>query len=581
VNVLRSVDSASCVLEGPKDCDILTDWQVISFRSTTRWISSRVSRPRSDSVLVLLGFVILAFRVMWAARGILPIDDAFISFRYAANLAAGHGLVFNLGERVEGSTSFLWTLLLAGAIRGGIDPVAASRVLATLCTAGTMVALWAMTRSLDKGCEAGKDAHSRWLAGFPPLLFAAMGAPARLAATGMETMLFTLLVTVLFFGAELARRRGNGGLAALAGSSAALAAMARPEGLLYGCLAGCHLAAGALSREGRRGSLRRSVVYTVAFLGVYGPYFLWRFRYYGYLLPNTFYAKVGVPWPSRIATGWDKLLAIGSLWGILPLLLLALLAVPSARREPLWKFSFLVLGASVASFVLVGGDFLIFFGPRFLMPALPLLLLLDAEALRHAVRFLRGERWRQPVAAALAVALVSYGFWFTWPAKMWRFESLEQEHRAWLATGQWLRDHAQPSSTVATSAAGIIPFVSRLPAIDMFGLTDEHIAHEGIVDVAMPPGHQKSDPGYVMRRRPDYLVDPHLSEEGIPVTARLGWVSERIGQDYRLVAQVKTRKGAPPDDRWVVEVEGFNPRLYGRGYRMGIFRRVIPGSSGG
>jgi hypothetical protein len=31
----------------------------------------------------------------------------------SANLVAGHGLVFNPGERVEGYTNFLWTLLMA------------------------------------------------------------------------------------------------------------------------------------------------------------------------------------------------------------------------------------------------------------------------------------------------------------------------------------------------------------------------------------------------------------------------------------------------------------------------------------
>jgi hypothetical protein len=39
-------------------------------------------------------------------------DDAYISFRYARNLAEHGQLVFNLGERVEGYTNFLWTVLL-------------------------------------------------------------------------------------------------------------------------------------------------------------------------------------------------------------------------------------------------------------------------------------------------------------------------------------------------------------------------------------------------------------------------------------------------------------------------------------
>jgi hypothetical protein len=40
-------------------------------------------------------------------------DDAFISFVYSKHLAAGEGLVFNLGERVEGYTNFLWVALMA------------------------------------------------------------------------------------------------------------------------------------------------------------------------------------------------------------------------------------------------------------------------------------------------------------------------------------------------------------------------------------------------------------------------------------------------------------------------------------
>src|SRR5687767_454301 len=52
-----------------------------------------------------------------------PIDDAFIFYRYAVNLANGEGLVFNIGERVEGITSLLWTLLVAGGALFGADPV--------------------------------------------------------------------------------------------------------------------------------------------------------------------------------------------------------------------------------------------------------------------------------------------------------------------------------------------------------------------------------------------------------------------------------------------------------------------------
>src|SRR4051812_8768436 len=58
-------------------------------------------------------FAPMAF-VLAAARrvGSFTIDDAYISFRYARNFAHGDGLVYNLGERVEGYTNFLWTVIL-------------------------------------------------------------------------------------------------------------------------------------------------------------------------------------------------------------------------------------------------------------------------------------------------------------------------------------------------------------------------------------------------------------------------------------------------------------------------------------
>src|SRR5262245_10478837 len=64
-------------------------------------------------------------------------DDAFISYRYAKNWVDGHGLVFNPGERVEGYTNFLWTVLIGVFVKLGADPLVVSRVLGFLASAGT------------------------------------------------------------------------------------------------------------------------------------------------------------------------------------------------------------------------------------------------------------------------------------------------------------------------------------------------------------------------------------------------------------------------------------------------------------
>src|SRR5262249_51597579 len=81
--------------------------------------------------ILLLGLGHVVFmRVMY--------DDAFISYRYAANLAHGFGPVFNPGERVEGYSNFLWVVMMALLIRLGGEPerigplVSAGFALATL-----------------------------------------------------------------------------------------------------------------------------------------------------------------------------------------------------------------------------------------------------------------------------------------------------------------------------------------------------------------------------------------------------------------------------------------------------------------
>jgi hypothetical protein len=46
-------------------------------------------------------------------------DDSYITYRVAVNLAEGRGMVFNEGERIEASSSFLYVIILAGFYRIG------------------------------------------------------------------------------------------------------------------------------------------------------------------------------------------------------------------------------------------------------------------------------------------------------------------------------------------------------------------------------------------------------------------------------------------------------------------------------
>src|SRR2546426_8799603 len=101
------------------------------------------------------------------------IDDAFINFRFAENLAGGLGPVFNAGERVEGYTTSAWVFLLAGLHRLGAPPLRTAHVLglapapATALLAGGAAARPRRPPAGRRGGAAGRLARPPPPRGFP------------------------------------------------------------------------------------------------------------------------------------------------------------------------------------------------------------------------------------------------------------------------------------------------------------------------------------------------------------------------------------------------------------------------------
>src|SRR5262249_49340230 len=108
-------------------------------------------------------------------------------FVYSRNLARHGQLVFNLGERVEGYTNFLWTVLLAGLYKIGLAPELMSRLLGTafgIATFGTCAYLSKKTRGT--GWE--------WWDALPALFLAGVPGYACWSSGGLETQMFTFFV---------------------------------------------------------------------------------------------------------------------------------------------------------------------------------------------------------------------------------------------------------------------------------------------------------------------------------------------------------------------------------------------------
>ncbi|MFQ6092372.1 MAG: hypothetical protein ACE5OR_06765 [bacterium] len=439
-------------------------------------------------------------------------DDAYISFRYALNFANGQGLVYNLGERVEGYTNFLWVVLLAFFIKAGLNVVIMSKILGVAFGLGTVILVFCFSQKC-----LGRDSP---LISVPLSLLVLDSSFASSIISGMETALFAFLVTAGVFayvGESEKERAFPFSSLIFAGAS-----LARPEGMLFMSITLAHgILHGVLTSQ--RGWLKRALWSLSVFLILYVPYFLWRYNYYGYLLPNTFYAKTG--------GGWDQVhRGLEYLWHFLEARLgavcLGLTVLHLIRRQFNFLVSYLlfVLISFTLYVIWVGGDWAI--AHRFFVPVLPLIYLLISLGLKTYCSLIssflprRGRMWRVGEVALLVFlvisTLVTTSYAGEYRLLILRYRDVD---RCRISMGRWLRENASPGATVAIFAAGEIPFYSELKSIDMLGMTDTEIAHLEIGSMDQRfAGHEKFDVDYTLSKRPDYVafVAAGLDSTGMP-----------------------------------------------------------------
>lgn len=453
----------------------------------------------------LLHRLVLAGVVLWLLAapqmlGTWLMDDAFISFRYALNMVQGHGLTFNPdAPPVEGYTNFLWTVLIGGLLARGAEPVVTAQILTTALSLTTVLLVYRIGQQWWDG--------STW-ALLPPLVLAALPPFVLYTArgSGMETALVTLLALLAL--AQLARVLhqpspiGGG----VAGMLCALVVMTRPDGALVPLAGGLLLLWQAVRQPQTRPALLALIG---GFALLYVPYFAWRYSYYGYLLPNTFYAKTGSS-IAQVVRGWHYTREF--VQGLQPLALLVLLsgsllavwrAQPHQRQMAGLLWLFVLLTAVYVT--LVGGDQ--FPLGRFFIVALPPLALLIAQG---AHTLAEHGRLAQAGAGLACIALLLTGV-AGMPASSSRTPqtAVWREHKVAVKNadlGHWLRLNTPTDTVVATGIAGSMPYYAQRHTVDMLGLNDTHIAHLVIDSIGQGvAGAEKTDNTYILDQQPAYI----------------------------------------------------------------------------
>jgi hypothetical protein len=421
--------------------------------------------------LFIFAVVFLAILFTWNCLPRPPLEDAAIVLRYAKNLAAGYGIVWNPGAKpVDGTTDFLFLLMVGGLVKAGLQPQAAARILDLVAHGLTIALIYLAVRK--------RGVSTRWAA-LISASYLGIGPAIVYIWDAFGTPVFGLCAGLTWWLALKIKDNGNSHLnCTLFALCGLVTALERPEGLF---LASFMLLALVYLKGFQRSGL--AILYFLCIVGIGGGYyFYWHWHYFGYPLPNPFYIRGGghLYWAGL----HDSLKNIVTLSG--PFALVYLLALCSAKTRKLAAFSLIPIGGFGLLWVLITSEMNHFM--RYQYAILPIMLLSWHPLWQEVHQQLGFPSWEDLrnrncapsplLLAALWSCLLFYrGNYWSDTGKHWWDSNYDM--------GVMLSQFKQKHYTLATSEAGLLCFYSDWRSIDTWGLNESWIAHHGTITDSM------------------------------------------------------------------------------------------------
>lgn len=438
--------------------------------------------------------------MLYAFHRRMPVDDAFISFRYAQNFASGHGLVWNPGERVEAYSNFLWVVMLAGGLKLGVQPLDFAVVMSfPLHLLGLILTFLLASRII-------KD---RFAALLVVVWVGTNRSFAGFATSGMETPLQYVLFTgtAILVVKSLQETWTRPRLLGL-GLMLASALLTRPDSIIL--VASVLLVFYVSQRKSKSCLLVDGLFLLVPLIAITVPWLIWKVAYYGDIFPMAYHVKVRGLRDTGYGLFYVYLFVICHL--LLPFVVLA-----AWRGKWMWKtdriLGYLAVFIIVwtAYIVYVGGDFMEF---RFFIPILPFIGIVIIYVIRESIS-------NRAVVAALAATLllgnVNNLFALEKTVYGYGIESMNSlvshirgERGDWEGIGKKLGEYfGDTDVTIAVGAAGAIPYYSGLRSVDFLGLCDGEI-YKISQPFGMVPGHRVVAPlEYIVNRGVNLFIEPN------------------------------------------------------------------------
>lgn len=443
-------------------------------------------------------------------------DDAMVSMRYAWNFSHGLGLVWNPGEYVEGYTNLLMTLIMSFSTLIFDKSTAALSI--QILGIGLMLGNAYLSMQIA-GYLIQDENHQRrslvrilcflCVLSYYPLVYWSL--------MGMETGLLTLLLLLsIFYTLKYVKEQTLSRLI-LTAIWLGLAFLTRNDSAIFAIL----IFVFALSETYKSKSVRVNLGYMLGAVCLYGLFIVgqtvFRWVYYGELLPNTYVLKLtGLPISFRIRDG--MVFVIPFLVETAAVLIVVLLDLIFNFQKTKLLFGSFVF-AAIAYQVYIGGEPWNYW--RIVSPTIPVLFVLFVQAILVIIGVLSSTTiYREyilcnpvfPRQWAMQVLVVSLTFIglvmvnkrflgeISLYSKPYTATVNEENVNAAIALNQLTKGDA----TVGVLHAGSIPYYTGRVAIDFLGKSDRHVAQlapdtsgkAGWYGIISMPGHNKYDLNY-------------------------------------------------------------------------------------
>lgn len=469
--------------------------------------------------VIILFFTLTGTAFYWYLDGrpMAGIDDANIYFVYMRNFAEGHGFVYNIGgERVEGFTSLLWTLIGALIFQFTSSP---EIYLLLLNVVLVSVTLWRIVLFTDRllGDNRLITPYSYFILG---CLFVIPGFFDWTILSMMETGLWTFLLVhavlnICQFELDNENRSGSNAWLTLL---LVLMVFTRPESYLWS-LVFLALRYWQLVRDGQGkifAPVKTLLLPALAVVAAVAGITMWRLNYFGFMLPNTYYAKVSGDVINNIIEGIQYDVNYLLKFNAFCLIILGFLLYHSRKiarfTDPRIKAVINVL-IVVCTITLViplqsGGDH--FRYGRFIQPTLVFFYLffviVVSKLLKTETRYRSGFVFELSIVLVIVVftPLYNIGYSLLKQSPLRVEFSLAQDGRE-ISEGMnkfFSRLPEMPSH--ATSAAGGSAYVYKGFTNDLMGLNNVEMAHaDKVKSTNTPKNHASFNKEVFYRQRPD------------------------------------------------------------------------------